>query len=75
MSGPIRMAARLSCQIWPIHSAPRRNHHPYRLTLVARSIGEVIQEFNGYAAGPARLEGPHDLRPTRAPIRRASPLS
>jgi acyl transferase domain-containing protein/NADPH:quinone reductase-like Zn-dependent oxidoreductase/SAM-dependent methyltransferase/acyl carrier protein len=28
----------------------RRNHHPYRLTLVAQSIGEVIQEFNGYAA-------------------------
>ena len=26
----------------------RRNHHPYRLTLVARSIGEAIQEFNGY---------------------------
>ncbi len=29
----------------------RRNHHPYRLTFVAQSIGEVIQEFNGYAAG------------------------
>ncbi len=29
----------------------KRNHHPYRLTLVAQSIGEVIHEFNGYAAG------------------------
>jgi acyl transferase domain-containing protein/NADPH:quinone reductase-like Zn-dependent oxidoreductase/SAM-dependent methyltransferase/acyl carrier protein/short-subunit dehydrogenase len=29
----------------------RRNHHPYRLTFVAQSIGEVIQEFNGYSAG------------------------
>jgi acyl transferase domain-containing protein/NADPH:quinone reductase-like Zn-dependent oxidoreductase/SAM-dependent methyltransferase/acyl carrier protein len=29
----------------------RRNHHPYRLTLSARSIGEAIQEFNGYAEG------------------------
>src|SRR5271166_6477383 len=29
----------------------RRNHHPYRLTLVARSIEEAIQEFNGYAMG------------------------
>ncbi len=29
----------------------RRNHHPYRLTFVAQSISEVIQEFSGYAAG------------------------
>jgi acyl transferase domain-containing protein/NADPH:quinone reductase-like Zn-dependent oxidoreductase/SAM-dependent methyltransferase/acyl carrier protein/short-subunit dehydrogenase len=29
----------------------RRNHHPYRLTLAARSIGEVIGELNGYAEG------------------------
>ena len=29
----------------------RRNHHPYRLTFVAQSIGEAIQEFHGYAAG------------------------
>ncbi|MBV8378473.1 MAG: SDR family NAD(P)-dependent oxidoreductase, partial [Verrucomicrobia bacterium] len=28
----------------------RRNHHPYRLTLVAQSIGEVAQELSGYAA-------------------------
>jgi acyl transferase domain-containing protein/SAM-dependent methyltransferase len=28
----------------------RRNHHPYRLTLVVQSIGEVIQELSGYAA-------------------------
>ena len=29
----------------------RRNHHPYRVTLAARSIGEVISELNGYAEG------------------------
>jgi acyl transferase domain-containing protein/NADPH:quinone reductase-like Zn-dependent oxidoreductase/NAD(P)-dependent dehydrogenase (short-subunit alcohol dehydrogenase family)/SAM-dependent methyltransferase/acyl carrier protein len=29
----------------------KRNHHPYRLTVVAESIGEVIQEFDSYAAG------------------------
>jgi acyl transferase domain-containing protein/NADPH:quinone reductase-like Zn-dependent oxidoreductase/NAD(P)-dependent dehydrogenase (short-subunit alcohol dehydrogenase family)/SAM-dependent methyltransferase/acyl carrier protein len=28
----------------------RRNHHPYRLTLVAQSIGEVIQELSAYTA-------------------------
>jgi acyl transferase domain-containing protein/NADPH:quinone reductase-like Zn-dependent oxidoreductase/SAM-dependent methyltransferase/acyl carrier protein len=28
----------------------RRNHHPHRLTLVARSIGEVIKELNGHVA-------------------------
>jgi acyl transferase domain-containing protein/NADPH:quinone reductase-like Zn-dependent oxidoreductase/SAM-dependent methyltransferase/acyl carrier protein len=26
----------------------RRNHHPYRLTLVARSMGEVVEELDGY---------------------------
>jgi acyl transferase domain-containing protein/NADPH:quinone reductase-like Zn-dependent oxidoreductase/SAM-dependent methyltransferase/acyl carrier protein len=26
----------------------RRNHHPYRLTLVAHSMGEVVEELNGY---------------------------
>jgi acyl transferase domain-containing protein/NADPH:quinone reductase-like Zn-dependent oxidoreductase/SAM-dependent methyltransferase/acyl carrier protein len=30
----------------------RRNHHPYRLTLVARSIEELIRELNGHGAGP-----------------------
>src|ERR1700736_5085930 len=29
----------------------RRNHHPYRLALVARSTEEAIEEFNAYAAG------------------------
>jgi acyl transferase domain-containing protein len=29
----------------------RRNHHSYRLSLVAQSIGEVIQELDGYVAG------------------------
>jgi len=29
----------------------RRNHHPYRLTLVAQSVREAIQEFDGYVAG------------------------
>src|SRR5258708_1058779 len=26
----------------------KRNHHPYRLTLVAHSMGEVVEELNGY---------------------------
>jgi acyl transferase domain-containing protein/NADPH:quinone reductase-like Zn-dependent oxidoreductase/NAD(P)-dependent dehydrogenase (short-subunit alcohol dehydrogenase family)/SAM-dependent methyltransferase/acyl carrier protein len=48
----------------------RRNHHPYRLTLVAQSIGEVIQELNDYAAGQqgskARMEfAPSRTRPPR----------
>jgi acyl transferase domain-containing protein/NADPH:quinone reductase-like Zn-dependent oxidoreductase/NAD(P)-dependent dehydrogenase (short-subunit alcohol dehydrogenase family)/SAM-dependent methyltransferase/acyl carrier protein len=30
----------------------RRNHHPYRLTLVAQSMREAIQEFNSYALSP-----------------------
>ena len=29
----------------------RRNHHPYRLTLVAHSVAEVIRELDAYAAG------------------------
>jgi acyl transferase domain-containing protein len=29
----------------------RRNHHPYRLTLVAQSLEEVIHELDAYAAG------------------------
>jgi acyl transferase domain-containing protein/NADPH:quinone reductase-like Zn-dependent oxidoreductase/SAM-dependent methyltransferase/acyl carrier protein len=29
----------------------RRNHHPYRLTFVARSVRELIGELNGYAEG------------------------
>ena len=29
----------------------RRNHHPYRLTLVAQSIGEAIREFSAYTVG------------------------
>src|ERR1700722_4641170 len=30
----------------------RRNHHPYRLTLVAQSMREAIQEFKSYAVSP-----------------------
>ncbi|HTD55061.1 MAG TPA: acyltransferase domain-containing protein, partial [Silvibacterium sp.] len=29
----------------------RRNHHPHRLTMVARSIEDAIQELNDYGAG------------------------
>src|SRR5262249_14989844 len=29
----------------------RRNHHPYRLTIVAQSVEEVIHELDVYAAG------------------------
>ena len=29
----------------------RRNHHPYRLTVVAQSVGEVIHELDAYATG------------------------
>ena len=47
----------------------RRNHHPHRLTMVARSIGEAIKELNDFAAGgqspkmrtafsPRREQGP-----------------
>ncbi len=31
----------------------RRNHHAHRLTTVARSIDEVIQELEGFAAEQA----------------------
>ncbi len=47
----------------------RRNHHPYRLTLVAHSIGEVVQEFNGYAAGQPSPK----VRMTFAPRRTEPP--
>jgi acyl transferase domain-containing protein/NADPH:quinone reductase-like Zn-dependent oxidoreductase/SAM-dependent methyltransferase/acyl carrier protein len=37
----------------------RRNHHPYRLTLVAQTTEEAVQEFSAYAAsqssGKARM--------------------
>jgi acyl transferase domain-containing protein len=29
----------------------RRNHHPYRLTLVAESVAEVVKELTNYATG------------------------
>src|ERR1700751_3414470 len=29
----------------------KRNHHPFRLTLVSQSVGEAIQELDAYAAG------------------------
>ena len=31
----------------------RRNHHPFRLTLVAESMTEAIQELTGFGAGQA----------------------
>ena len=42
----------------------RRNHHPYRLTLVARSIEELIQELNGLRRGLAGVQDPHGLHAT-----------
>jgi acyl transferase domain-containing protein/NADPH:quinone reductase-like Zn-dependent oxidoreductase/SAM-dependent methyltransferase/acyl carrier protein len=29
----------------------KRHHHPYRLTLIAHSMGEVVEELNGYVEG------------------------
>ncbi len=29
----------------------KRNHHPYRLTLIAHSMGEVVEELNAYVGG------------------------
>jgi acyl transferase domain-containing protein/NADPH:quinone reductase-like Zn-dependent oxidoreductase/SAM-dependent methyltransferase/acyl carrier protein len=48
----------------------RRNHHPYRLTLVARSIEELIQELNGHGAASQELKirtafTPGQTRPPR----------
>ena len=40
----------------------RRNHHPYRLTVVARSIGEVIQELNDHVA---HQQAARSARPSR----------
>src|SRR6202790_4181946 len=48
----------------------RRNHHPYRLTLVAHTIREAIQELSGYAAnqqapGVRMAFAPRPTQPTR----------
>ena len=48
----------------------RRNHHPYRLTVVAQSIREAIQELNGYASsqqspGVRMAFAPRPTQPTR----------
>ncbi len=34
----------------------RRNHHPYRLTLVAQSMAEAVQQLSGYAASEENLQ-------------------
>ncbi len=43
----------------------RRNHHPYRLTLVAHSMSEVIQELNGFAAGEQSIKIRTSFSPRR----------
>src|ERR1700733_2525138 len=43
----------------------RRNHHPYRLTLVAQSICEAIQEFNSYELSPQDCTARMALAPRR----------
>ncbi len=47
----------------------RRNHHPYRLTLVAQSMAEVVQELGGFAAGDQspKLRTAFAPRPEHAP--------
>ena len=47
----------------------RRNHHPYRLTLVAQSVMEVIHELDAYAAGQQSpdLHTAFAPRPDQAP--------
>src|SRR6516162_7119166 len=47
----------------------RRNHHPYRLTLVAQSVGEVVRELDAYATGQdsPNLHTAFAPRPDQAP--------
>ena len=47
----------------------RRNHHPYRLTLVAQSVGEVVRELDAYATGQdsQKLRTAFAPRPDQAP--------
>src|SRR6516165_1642059 len=47
----------------------RRNHHPYRLTVVAQSVGEVIHELDAYASGQqsSKLRTAFAPRPDQAP--------
>jgi acyl transferase domain-containing protein/NADPH:quinone reductase-like Zn-dependent oxidoreductase/SAM-dependent methyltransferase/acyl carrier protein/short-subunit dehydrogenase len=47
----------------------RRNHHPYRLTLVAQSTREVIQELDSYATDPqsSKVHVAFAPRPTDPP--------
>jgi acyl transferase domain-containing protein/NADPH:quinone reductase-like Zn-dependent oxidoreductase/SAM-dependent methyltransferase/acyl carrier protein len=47
----------------------RRNHHQYRLTLVAQSMEEVIRELNGHAAGEQSAK----LRASFSPRRETAP--
>lgn len=47
----------------------RRNHHQYRLTLVAQSMEEAIRELSGHAAGEQSTK----LRNSFSPRREAAP--
>ena len=44
----------------------RRNHHPHRLTLVAHSMTELIQELDAFARETGEPEGPHLLHAAAA---------
>ncbi|MEA3209803.1 MAG: hypothetical protein QOE70_2860 [Chthoniobacter sp.] len=47
----------------------RRNHHPYRLTLVTRSLGELIQELDAFAIkqDSVKVRTAFASRPEQAP--------
>jgi acyl transferase domain-containing protein/NADPH:quinone reductase-like Zn-dependent oxidoreductase/SAM-dependent methyltransferase/acyl carrier protein len=45
----------------------RRNHHPYRLTLVSRSIGELVQELNAHVAREQDSKARTAFTPRRTP--------
>lgn len=47
----------------------RRNHHPYRLTLVAGSLVEVVQELTNYATGQPgpKIQTTFAPRPAQSP--------
>ena len=47
----------------------RRNHHPYRLTLVGSSLIEVVQELTNYATGKPgpKIQTAFAPRPTQMP--------
>ena len=68
-------AIRRCCPISTYTLGARRNHHPHRLTLVARSMTELIEELDAFAIKRGEREGPHRLHAAPRAARRASPSS